>query len=74
MKEGGSSGFNGKLGGIKETGKYKFLLVSANWWTSSIATGSNTKWNMGITKHNDEAFRGGNWDYDALSCRCIKDK
>jgi uncharacterized protein (TIGR02145 family) len=75
MKVGGSSGLNFKLGGFKDQdNKYKLLLDGGSWWSTTMATGSNTKNILVIIKNSDKAQVGGTFDYTGNSCRCVKDK
>jgi uncharacterized protein (TIGR02145 family) len=77
LKEGGSSGFNAKLSGFRDSqknGKYSLKGVAVTFWTSTPDNNlSNVYKALSLIKSSEEAFKDIALNADAVSCRCIKD-
>jgi uncharacterized protein (TIGR02145 family) len=74
LQEGGSSGFNGKIGGYWLNGKFNNLGKIGSWWSSTQVSAAKAKFILSLFKVNDDATVSPASDLQGNSCRCIKDK
>jgi uncharacterized protein (TIGR02145 family) len=76
LKEGGSSGFNAKLGGVffDYGNKYLYLNDQTYFWTSTNSGSAALKVTFVIFKNNTGYAYGRLGNIDRTYCRCVKDK
>lgn len=72
LKEGGSSGFNGKLGGFGNTlNQYNDITYGGYFWSSTTAQQTYDAWNREITQ-GAKVKRPFNNKENSFSVRCVK--
>jgi uncharacterized protein (TIGR02145 family) len=73
LKEGGSSGFNLKMSGVKDNVQgYALKGVGVAFWTST-SSGSIGRYAAGVIKSKNEITVSSDHKDSANTCRCIKD-